>query len=68
VVKVLGVGVTVEVGLRGVDLDLLQCLFVGMGWSDAVHIGSGFWRERGWEERHDPACKRNARRLTSRGG
>jgi hypothetical protein len=51
----------VEVGLQRFDLDLLQ-------WGDAVHIGSGFLRERGGEERHDPACKRNARRLTNRGG
>jgi hypothetical protein len=42
VVKVLGVGVTVEVGLQGFDRGLLQCLFVGMVLSDAVHVGIFF--------------------------
>jgi hypothetical protein len=61
-VKVVGVGVMVEVGLHGFDLDLYML-------SDAVHIGSGFlvdgkfWREGGWEERRDPARKMDARRL-----
>jgi hypothetical protein len=36
-------------------------------WSDAVHVGSGFWRERGEELRNDPAGKMDARRLTCRG-
>jgi hypothetical protein len=39
-----------------------------VGWCDAVHICSGFWRERGGEGQRDPAGKRNARRLMTRGG
>jgi hypothetical protein len=91
VVKVLGVGVMVEVGLHGLKknfvvgrlwwdrvVKVVGCRGDGGGrdpyrlqWDDAVHIGRGnlfFWRERGGEEQRDPAGKRIARRLMTRGG